>query len=693
MTSETAAGSGPDERPDPAHRADQGAGTAAAGPVPPNDPAPNDPAPNDPAPNSDDAPSDTVPADSAPVEAVPADSAPEHTVPVDSAPEHTVPVDSVPEHSDVAPADDVPGDDMEPTETADATGTADPAGTAGTAGTADETGPVDSTEQADRAGWTGAAGHPVDDPYEPASEPGPDPTAGWAGAPPPGGPPPGAGPGPGGVPFGGRPEDLPPITGFAVRHGLVRPARGKKIAGVCAGLGHATNTDPVLWRVVLTILAFFGGVGLLAYLVGWLVMPQQGDQVAPVESLVGRGRSSTSPLLTVLLAMAGIGLIFFVLNSGFRFTVLVAAVAATAAVFLTRRNQARSGTSGPTDPATDDATSWTVPMTAGQPLGGWPSAPTGTAPGSGWPGAHHSGPPQRGPVPQWRAPAYPAAGGPQPTRPHNWTVPPTGAQQPGYRAPFAPHGPYQPSTATATGNGEIPLAGWSDPLGPGTPPPPPPPPRGARPPKRPRERSLLGRVTMLVLLLVFGGLIALTATGANLPASVFFAAGLVVVGAGLVIGAWRGRARWLIIVGCVLAVGLPVSWVSERVTPGPYYERPPAPMDDQHWAPTSVDDLQGSYRAQVGDAVLDLSSVDFTGRAENVSINADIGDVQVILPPNVDTTVKVAEGVGNTDIFGTHRDGPHDVQANVTDLGTDGDGGGRLVLNLRAGLGDVEVSR
>ena len=42
------------------------------------------------------------------------------------------------------------------------------------------------------------------------------------------------------------------------------------LAGVCGAFGRATNTDPVLWRVVLVVLTIFGGIGVLAYLVGWL---------------------------------------------------------------------------------------------------------------------------------------------------------------------------------------------------------------------------------------------------------------------------------------------------------------------------------------------------------------------------------------------------------------------------------------
>src|SRR5205814_2152264 len=79
--------------------------------------------------------------------------------------------------------------------------------------------------------------------------------------PPPPPPPPGAGfppPGAGFPPPGGFPPPPPGTGGWATRYGLVRPARGRVLAGVCAAIGRATNTDPVLWRVLFAVLTLAG---------------------------------------------------------------------------------------------------------------------------------------------------------------------------------------------------------------------------------------------------------------------------------------------------------------------------------------------------------------------------------------------------------------------------------------------------
>ncbi len=91
----------------------------------------------------------------------------------------------------------------------------------------------------------------------------------------------------------------PPAGPSFSRDKLVRPRQGRYVAGVCAALARATNTDPVLWRVVLAVLGFFGGVGVLLYLVGWLVIPAEGDTASPIESLLGQGRSGMAPLSIV----------------------------------------------------------------------------------------------------------------------------------------------------------------------------------------------------------------------------------------------------------------------------------------------------------------------------------------------------------------------------------------------------------
>lgn len=82
---------------------------------------------------------------------------------------------------------------------------------------------------------------------------------------------------------------------------LTRSRTDHVIAGVCGGLGRYANVDPVVFRVALAVLAFFGGVGVLLYLIGWLFLPEDGDTSSPAESILGRGHSSTNAALTVLL--------------------------------------------------------------------------------------------------------------------------------------------------------------------------------------------------------------------------------------------------------------------------------------------------------------------------------------------------------------------------------------------------------
>jgi phage shock protein C len=61
----------------------------------------------------------------------------------------------------------------------------------------------------------------------------------------------------------------------AVPRRLVRPRAGRKIAGVCAGFANYFDLDPILVRLVWLVVVIFGGTGLLAYIIGWIVMPEE----------------------------------------------------------------------------------------------------------------------------------------------------------------------------------------------------------------------------------------------------------------------------------------------------------------------------------------------------------------------------------------------------------------------------------
>ena len=61
-------------------------------------------------------------------------------------------------------------------------------------------------------------------------------------------------------------------TGWNLRE-LSKSARDKKIAGVCGGFGESTPLPSWLWRVVFLTSLFFGGIGLIAYVILWICMP------------------------------------------------------------------------------------------------------------------------------------------------------------------------------------------------------------------------------------------------------------------------------------------------------------------------------------------------------------------------------------------------------------------------------------
>jgi phage shock protein PspC (stress-responsive transcriptional regulator) len=50
----------------------------------------------------------------------------------------------------------------------------------------------------------------------------------------------------------------------------------KKIGGVCAGFARYFGVDVLVIRIVWVALVFGAGVGVLAYLIAWAVMPSDG---------------------------------------------------------------------------------------------------------------------------------------------------------------------------------------------------------------------------------------------------------------------------------------------------------------------------------------------------------------------------------------------------------------------------------
>jgi phage shock protein PspC (stress-responsive transcriptional regulator) len=523
---------------------------------------------------------------------------------------------------------------------------------------------------------------------------------------------------------GYRPPPTPPGTGgVASRYGLVRPVHNRYIAGVCGAFARATNTDPVLWRVALPVLTVLGGFGILVYILGWLLIPAEGDSASPVESLFGRGWSSTSKWVTIVLGIIAAAWIVATFSTGIGWKIVVAAAIVGALVVLggSRGSSGPRWSSRPADPqsgpdrhgfdwyagAAQAPTGTPAPGAAGSSMaaGGTATAAPGATPaadatapatpraassvatgatsptGTGWPDAG------------WHT----AAGslsyadplvGPSsdPTVAGTATIADdAGWQPPAYRPPFAPGGPYAQSDPYTTA--AFPSV-YDDPAYPmdfpgltsGAPANPPP----SAPPAQRHRSTVARRITLFAAVLVVGVLGILDATNTmSVPAPAYFAAALATIGLGLVIGSLFGRVRGPIFLGIVLVIGLVVTSLTSAYHGQQVTIRP-----------TSFAQLPTDFQGSVGRVTVDLRKLNFAGQDRTIDLKLSAGEILVELPPNVDAHVMAKVGAGDTLMFGLHSNSGVRAHANVTNNGADGPGGGKITVNANiAFAGLVEVKR
>lgn len=72
---------------------------------------------------------------------------------------------------------------------------------------------------------------------------------------------------------------------------LLRIRQGRIVAGVCAGLGAYFGVDVNLVRLAFGVFTVFYGLGILLYLIAWLILPEQGEDGSIVESFVSKHSS------------------------------------------------------------------------------------------------------------------------------------------------------------------------------------------------------------------------------------------------------------------------------------------------------------------------------------------------------------------------------------------------------------------
>ncbi|MER5633554.1 PspC domain-containing protein [Streptomyces nitrosporeus] len=429
---------------------------------------------------------------------------------------------------------------------------------------------------------------------------------------------------------------------------LRRSPRQKVVAGVCGGLGRYCDVDPVIFRIVLGVLAVTGGIGLIFYGFAWLLIPLEGEEENEARGLLS-GRVEGASLIALLFALAGCGLLLSMLHNG-GMLAFAGMLSVAVAGFLVWSQHRR-----------------TVP----------PAPPPGTAAQSPRGPVYTAG---HGAPPEVKAP--PTPGGP------SWWRDPivkdgtTGPVGSGYLWGPADH----PADArTAPGRGAAPAGrgtAVADPYrvphsAPGT--------RG--------PRSIGGPVFLLALLA--GGL----GTGLSwethpLGTSLQFglAAALAVFGLGLLVASVLGRTGFGTITLAVVTAGLLAGASAVPKEIGTDWIR-------EEWRPATVAAVQPRYELGTGVAELDLSRVTVPeGETLRTRVEVGAGVARVVVPNGVTVKVDSTTGFGDIRLF---TEAAHDglrLATNLRERRTfgpleDSKPAGTVELGLEVGAGQVEVTR
>ena len=204
----------------------------------------------------------------------------------------------------------------------------------------------------------------------------------------------------------------------------------------------------------------------------------------------------------------------------------------------------------------------------------------------------------------------------------------------------------------------------------------------------PRDRSYLGRITVGFAVMALGllGLFDSVLPGFHPRFRHYVALFVVVIGLGLLIGAWFGRSGGLAALGILLIPVLVLSPLTDLADSGSF-EFDFTSTERTHYRPASVEQIRDAYRLGAGSLLIDLRDVDFRGRTVEVEARVGMGEVLVRLPDGVSADVNGRVGMGVVQVEDREHGGIG-VEADYRLEGSDG----TLVLDAEVGLGQVVVS-
>ncbi len=238
------------------------------------------------------------------------------------------------------------------------------------------------------------------------------------------------------------------------------------------------------------------------------------------------------------------------------------------------------------------------------------------------------------------------------------------------------------TTDTLVSDTKAELSGDSPAGGSVTPPPPPTPTPPQLPPARQRETSFLGRLTIGAVMIGLGTLAILDnidSLAIDAQPRHYVALAVTIIGIGLLVGGFIGRARWLIIVAAVLIPTLIFSPAFEYDWSTDSF--------DARIAPTTFEELQTSYQADIGQMRIDLTQLDWNGQVVDLSADLDMGQLTIVVPDEVGLYGEADVNIGS--VTAEHRSsaGVGNPTLEFSETGTQGE----IHLDAHVDAGDITI--
>jgi phage shock protein PspC (stress-responsive transcriptional regulator) len=148
--------------------------------------------------------------------------------------------------------------------------------------------------------------------------------------------------------------------------------------------------------------------------------------------------------------------------------------------------------------------------------------------------------------------------------------------------------------------------------------------------------------------LAVGGLVG-AAAGSALGGGIAVAGLVIACGVGLVGGAFRGGARWLIVPALVLALPLGAVAATDLDVRGTW--------GDRTFHPRTVAELERGYEMGLGSLKVDVRDVELPPGRTDLPLEIGMGEIQVLVPDDLCVTAEGDIGMGAFDLGGGEQGG------------------------------------